>query len=108
MVSGESGGTFATHHLTEHGCRYSACHWRSVLPTTGEKEKESQEQTWCKPSLLVLCLCDGCSRYIAEQHSVSGVCSKFMAVKPLGLQKWIYSYCETSQEMLLYMGLSSS
>ena len=79
-----------------------------MFPTTGRKEKESQKQTWCKPGPLVLCLCEGCSRYIAKQHSVSGVCSKFMAVNPLGLQKRIYSYCEDSQEMLLYIGLSSS
>lgn len=30
------------------------------------------------------------------------------AVSPLGLQKRIYSYCETSQEMLLCIGLSLS
>lgn len=82
--------------------------WRSVFPTTGRKEKESQEQTWCKPVALVLCLCEGCSRYIAKQHSASGVCSKFMAVNPLGLLKRIYSYCKTSQEMHLYIGLNSS
>lgn len=74
-----------------------------MFPAGGGKEKGSHEQTWCKPGLLVLCLYEGCARYISKQHGVSGVCSKFMAVNALGLQKRIYSYCETSQEMLLYI-----
>lgn len=36
------------------GC--SACDWGSVFSVTGGKEKKSQEETWCKPGPLLLCV----------------------------------------------------
>lgn len=111
-VGGEGGASFKHHHILTT-VQYAG--WQTLCSKTwaassaaDSTASSSQEQTWCKTGPLVLCLHEGCSRYIAKQHSVSGVCSKFMAVNPLGLQKRIYSYCETSQEMPLYIGLSSS
>lgn len=75
--------------------------WGSVFSLTAGKEKESQEETWCKPGPWLLCVY---MRHVLDTLPRITISLEFAvnsAVRPLGLQKRIYSYCETSQEMLL-------
>lgn len=88
------------------GC--SACNWGSVFSVTGGKEKESWEETWCKPGPLLLCVYVRDVLDTLPRITMSLEFAVNSAANPLGLQKRIYSYCETSQEMLLCIGLSSS
>lgn len=87
---------------------YSACNWGSVFSVTTGKEKGSQEETWSKPGPWLLCVW---VRHVLDtlpRITMSLLFAVNSALSPLGLQKKIYSYCETSLEMLLCIGLSLS